>query len=321
MKMSTEGRREENLRSFEELERDLPHRFKCTLHEPPEEFEAYLMGRKAVPPAQTKRVQNKRHNRRKSNVKFLLLETLGPEVAIVHWRCDITPLTSCEMIMKFTISREAGGEDGGGIRRIEVEGLQEADLSEEALDKIPQSTAAMKTTRLSVEYGTIFLRPLRFGQTDFCYFAEVGIEEGYDDNRMSGSSRMSSSKLIRSMTTSLSSGMNQSGNKLMSMISSISSSLSGRSGSGLSLTDKRNRNKAGRMFKRLDEVFYRRFEREDVIDQRMTLDFIENLANAPPKSEAEQTQITKSLNLVQEHSVATRLSGTDNDPVEKFYHR
>ena len=122
-------------------------------------------------------------------------------------------------------------------------------------------------------------------------------------------------------TTSLSSGMNQSGNKVMSMISSISSSLSGRSGSGLSLTDKRNRNKAGRMFKRLDEVFYRRFEREDVIDKRMTLDFIENLANAPPKTEAEQTQITKSLNLVQEHSVATRLSGTDNDPVEKFYHR
>ena len=161
------------------------------------------MGRKAVPPAQTKRVQSKRHNRRKSNVKFLLLETLGPEVAIVHWRCDITPLTSCEMIMKFTISREAGGEDGGGIRRIEVEGLQEADLSEEALDKIPQSTAAMKTTRLSVEYGTIFLRPLRFGQTDFCFFAEVGIEEGYDDNRMSGSSRMmSSSKLIKSMVSS-----------------------------------------------------------------------------------------------------------------------
>ncbi|GMH73670.1 hypothetical protein TrST_g7194 [Triparma strigata] len=299
----------------------MPHSFKCTLHEPPEEFEAYLMGRKAVPPTQTKRVQSKRHKGRKSNVKFLLVKTLGPEVAIVHWRCDINPLTSCEMIMKFTISREAGGEDGGGIRRIEVEGLEEADLSEEALDKIPQSTAAMKTTRLSVEYGTIFLRPLRFGQTDFCYFAEVGIEEGYDDNRMSGSSRMSSSKLIRSMTTSLSSSMNQSGNKVMSMISSISSSLSGRSGSGLSLTDKRNRNKAGRMFKRLDEVFYRRFEREDVIDKRMTLDFIENLANAPPKTEAEQTQITKSLNLVQEHSVATRLSGTDNDPVEKFYHR
>ena len=160
------------------------------------------MGRKAVHSAQTKRVQNKWHKGRKSNVKFLLVETLGPEVAIVHWRCDINPLTSCEMIMKFTISREAGGEDGGGIRRIEVEGLQEADLSEEALDKIPQSTAAMKTTRLSVEYGTIFLRPLRFGQTDFCFFAEVGIEERYDDNRMSRSSRMSSSKLIRSMVSS-----------------------------------------------------------------------------------------------------------------------
>ncbi|GMI09905.1 hypothetical protein TrLO_g15291 [Triparma laevis f. longispina] len=74
------------------------------------------------------------------------------------------------------------------------------------------------------------------------------------------------------------------------------------------------------MFTKIAEKIYARFEQEDVIDARMTEDFINNIPNAHPKTNNEHGLIAKSMNLVDELSKAKRVPGNVNESVEKFYH-
>ena len=77
--------------------------------------------------------------------------------------------------------------------------------------------------------------------------------------------------------------------------------------------------KASSLFCNLAEMFYKRFKKEDVIDERRKADFIENgIPNAPPLTEAEENLIAKSMGQVDEMKAkATRVAGTANDTVEK----
>lgn len=65
-------------------------------------------------------------------------------------------------------------------------------------------------------------------------------------------------------------------------------------------------------------MFYERFKKEDVIDQRMKEDFISNIPNAPPLTLDEQSLVAESMNIVDELANASRIAGTVNESVEKF---
>ena len=79
--------------------------------------------------------------------------------------------------------------------------------------------------------------------------------------------------------------------------------------------------KANKLFCRLAEMFYKRFKKEGVIDERRKTDFIENgIPNAPPLTEAEEDLIAKLMSEV-EVMKAKRIAGTVNDSVEKFLNR
>ncbi|GMH59100.1 hypothetical protein TrST_g13015, partial [Triparma strigata] len=72
---------------------------------------------------------------------------------------------------------------------------------------------------------------------------------------------------------------------------------------------------------KLGNLFYERFEKEEVIDERAKEYFSSNIQNAPPLTDAERAQITLALGTVGELSKAKRVAGIINESVEKFYHR
>ena len=68
-------------------------------------------------------------------------------------------------------------------------------------------------------------------------------------------------------------------------------------------------------------MFYDRFKQEDVIDRRMKVEFIKSISSAPPKSQAEEDLLAKSINQVEELTAAKRISGTVKESVEKYFLR
>jgi len=77
------------------------------------------------------------------------------------------------------------------------------------------------------------------------------------------------------------------------------------------------------LFCKLAGLFYERFKKEHVIDERRKEDFIENrIANAPPLTGDEKKMIKESMELVEDvASRAKRVAGTVSESVEKFLYR
>ena len=121
------------------------------------------------------------------------------------------------------------------------------------------SSKTIRTLRLQLKRGVIYLRPLPFGQTSFTFRAEVSLSEDED-----------------------------------------------------------NATNASDLFCKLATLFYERFKQEDKIDERMKQYFIENIPNAPPKTEAEVAILNSAMDLIANlRKNAPRVPGTVNDTVEK----
>ncbi|GMH88065.1 hypothetical protein TL16_g11048 [Triparma laevis f. inornata] len=70
------------------------------------------------------------------------------------------------------------------------------------------------------------------------------------------------------------------------------------------------------------DLFYERLKKEDTIDARRKEDFAKDIDNAPALTHAERDFISSSMKLAEEVSAkANRVSGTVNEPVEKFLWR
>lgn len=82
-----------------------------------------------------------------------------------------------------------------------------------------------------------------------------------------------------------------------------------------------NTSAAKDLFCQLGEMFYERFKKEDVIDDRMKQDFIQNkIPSAPPLTVAEDELLAKANDMISEiSSRAQRMAA--HDTVEKFFHR
>ncbi|GMH98950.1 hypothetical protein TrVE_jg3047 [Triparma verrucosa] len=190
---------------------------------------------------------------------------------------------------------------------IRVESVDEEELEATSLPN-PHSTASKKLW-LFLKEGTIFLQPLQFGQTLFTFTAQVDVVEVTKDVVVASLSlfRKSPASVTRSTTTA----------GITSAVTGVTSSKSvvKKLGAGSEA------DKANKLFCQLANLFYERFKKEDVIDERRKTDFIENrILNAPPLTRDEQKMIAK---LMREFEVmkAKRIAGTVNDSVEKFLHR
>ncbi|GMH69388.1 hypothetical protein TL16_g05146 [Triparma laevis f. inornata] len=80
--------------------------------------------------------------------------------------------------------------------------------------------------------------------------------------------------------------------------------------------------KPDELFDKLATLFYERFKKEEIVDERMKQDFIEKIPKAPNKTEAEIAVIRNSMELITYlRRKAPRVPHTVNDPVEKFFYR
>ncbi|GMH68801.1 hypothetical protein TrLO_g1825 [Triparma laevis f. longispina] len=242
----------------------------------------------------------------------VLKETTEDNETIVHWTIeDHNKGTSLSLLLRLKVERDANGEI-----RIVVASLKEEDLDTTCL-QVPKPTTA-KTSRLLLNSGSITLKPLSLGRTSFTITVQADLrkEEQFDagDNTTSHGAG-----LVKNVKTGLAGiGRTKTTSTTSSTIKSASSSFTAGSG-----TRKREDSmKAGELLGEVVEQFYKRFEKEAVIDERRKKDLIENIDNAPALTEGEQKLITGSMKLVEEvSSIAKRIGGTANESVEKFLHR
>ncbi|GMH97173.1 hypothetical protein TrVE_jg7850 [Triparma verrucosa] len=231
--------------------------------------------------------------------KALFQEVL--EEGVSYWSFMITITKSCDLLLRMRVERQ--DEDKVVVK---VESVEEEELEATSLPN-PHSTATKKLWLL-LEEGTIVLRPLPFGQTLFTFKAQVDVGEVTKDAIIASPSSFRKSTTRTRPTTAAS---------IPSAISGVTSSR-GAALKRLGAGDEAD--KANKLFCRLAEMFYERFKKEDVIDERRKADFIENgIPNAPPLTGDEQKMIKESMELVA--SRAKRIAGTVNESVEKFLYR
>ncbi|GMH91808.1 hypothetical protein TrVE_jg14395 [Triparma verrucosa] len=207
------------------------------------------------------------------------------EEDVVYWSFTIGNNRPCELLLRMRVERRQN-EDEIIIR---ISSVDEEELGPTSLPN-PHSTATKKL-RLLLQEGTIILRPLPFGQTSFSFTAQVDVREVTGDaspagttigKTTSGNARQTTVQVIRKKNVAV---------KMLG-----SSSEAGKTSS---------------LFCNLAEMFYERFKKEDIIDERRKADFIENgIPNAPPLTEAEENLIAKSMGQVDEMKAkATRVAG------------
>ena len=78
--------------------------------------------------------------------------------------------------------------------------------------------------------------------------------------------------------------------------------------------------RGGELFCKLSNLFYDRYKREEVIDERLKQDFIDKIPRAPILTEDEREVLGGSMGLVEELSDIKRIAGTVNESVEKYIH-
>ncbi|GMH55451.1 hypothetical protein TL16_g01910 [Triparma laevis f. inornata] len=245
----------------------------------------------------------------------VLKETTEDNETIVHWTLvDQIKHTSINLLLRLKVERDVNGEI-----RIAVASIEEGDLDTTCLP-IPKPTTA-KAFRFLLNGGSILLKPLSLGRTSFTLTAQADLREEVQFNNVYGSPSHGADSIENLKTGFASPGKKiraSAGSKMMRSIMSASSRVSAGSG-----TAKRGDSmKAGELLGEVVGQFYKRFEKEAVIDERRKKDLIENVGNAPALTECEQDLIAESMKLVEEFSAkAKRIAGTVNDSVEKFFLR
>ncbi|GMH65896.1 hypothetical protein TrLO_g8811 [Triparma laevis f. longispina] len=231
-------------------------------------------------------------------IQMVLKEITDDNETIVHWTLeDQNKNSSINLLLRLKVERDANGEI-----RIAVESIEEKDLDTTCL-QVPEPATA-KASRLLLSGGSITLKPLLLGRTSFTITAQADLRSKEQFNAVDNAPSRGAG-LIDNLKTGF-------GNK------SASSRVSAGSG-----TAKRGDSiKTGELLSNVVGQFYKRFEKEAVIDERRKKDFIDNIPNAPPLTQGEQNLIAESMKVVEEvSSKAKRVAGTASESVEKYiYH-
>ena len=204
-----------------------------------------------------------------------------------------------QLLLRLRVERQDDDEE----IRISVESIGEEGLDSRCLPVPPPSSA--RAFRLLLSDGMILLRPLPLGCTSFTFIAQVDVQEVeyFDPGEVTGT-------LARAVASTKAG--------LTSTTKAVMGGAAGASSKTRTGTKKYPRGvKADDALCKVVDMFYERFEKEEVIDARMKADFKENkIPNAPPLTEDEKKLIAESLKLVEELK-AERVAGTVNDSVEK----
>ncbi|GMH81573.1 hypothetical protein TrST_g8901 [Triparma strigata] len=118
------------------------------------------------------------------------------EEGVFYWSFMVDNTKSCDLLLRMRVERQ--DEDGVVVG---VESVEEEELEATSLPN-PHSTASKKFW-LPLKEGTIFLRPLQFGQTLFTFKAQVDVGEVTKDSIIASPSlfRKSPISVTRSTTT------------------------------------------------------------------------------------------------------------------------
>ncbi|GMI04637.1 hypothetical protein TrVE_jg1403 [Triparma verrucosa] len=222
-------------------------RFTVDIHEEPQAFLKALLG-----------------DHPKVVAKRLFQKVL--EEGVLYWSFMAGNNKSCDLLLRMCVERQ--DEEEIFIRVTAVE-------EEELYSSLPNAhSTAAKKLRLLFKEGTIVLQPLPFGQTSFTFMAQVDVGEVMKDAVVStiggtGISRSPSSGITRSV----------------SGLSSVSVSSAASKDPAVKKIGARGGDaaKGHELFYKLATMFYDRFKKEDVIDEKRKADFVKSkILNAPP---------------------------------------
>ncbi|GMH90953.1 hypothetical protein TL16_g11919 [Triparma laevis f. inornata] len=284
--------------------------FNVSIHTPPLQFFSDLLG---------SQMSN-------SDSKSLYQEVLESHATskIVYWSFTFSQKNQCDLLLRLTPSPQPNN-----TIEILVTSITEDDLEPCTVIPEPHVRIVGRRFRLRLNNGVMKVEDLEFGQSSFTFMAEVELLEVDIDettfapsisskvasmirkgvsfsNRMSGIKGQKSSKLfIRKSTSKL------------AQKESFSSRFGETTAKTLGFVSG-DAEECQRLFCKIADMFYERFKKEDVIDQRMKEDFISNIPNAPPLTLDEQSLVAESMNIVDELANASRIAGTVNESVEKF---
>ncbi|GMH69584.1 hypothetical protein TrLO_g5584 [Triparma laevis f. longispina] len=213
--------------------------------------------------------------------------------------------------------------DGDEITRIGVTSVKDEELGSALPNPHPTWT---KKLRLVLNTGTILLQPLPFEQTSFTFTAQ-GLVIYEFVRQLDIGSPMSPSRGV-GVIAAMKAGLQRT--PIMANPAMLGRTFSNRTRAKTKCDISAGTRKvalgvkADDLFCKIGGLFYARFEKEAVIDARMTEDFINNIPHAPPLMVDEQNLIARSIKLVEEISSnarAKRIAGTANETVEKFLHK
>ncbi|GMH77977.1 hypothetical protein TL16_g07607 [Triparma laevis f. inornata] len=224
---------------------------------------------------------------------------------IVYWSFLADKMkASCDLLLRLNIE-----EDGDEIR-IGVISVDEQDLEATLpFDTHPTST---KKLRLFLNDGMIVLRPLEFNQTSFMFTAIAKIGEVKREAASNGSLGFHMSVI---------GGQRYSNGNGLNIITTAAARASAVRKKKMGINGAESA-KVGRLFSKLADLFYDRFKKEVVIDERRKEDFVKKIDSAPTLTEDEKIIILESMKLVEEASTkAKRIAGTVKESVEKFLHK
>ncbi|GMH84308.1 hypothetical protein TL16_g09884 [Triparma laevis f. inornata] len=151
--------------------------------------------------------------------------------------------------------------------------------------------------RLRIQNGIISLKPLELDQTSFTFYAKIDLEEvkctlSHNDDTVNSSGRDDSDIYVNNVI-----------------------SVNPKDDSRLGI-DK------SRIFTKIGQLFYQRFEQEAVIDRRKTLDFISKIPDATKLTDPEKILIMEWIDLNEKIGFkGKRVVGSANDKVEKFTYK
>ncbi|GMI09500.1 hypothetical protein TrVE_jg360 [Triparma verrucosa] len=221
----------------------------------------------------------------------LYQKALGDDV--YYWSFMHDQTKSCDLILRINVQHH--NEEG---IRINVSSVEESDLAPLFLPLPDPHPAATKHFRLFLSSGTITLNPLPLQQSSFAFATELILGE------MKKSDPAPAPNKVDAATGIL---------KQVSKAKLLKSTVTRHFNDGGV--------KAEELFRKIASMFYDRFKQEDVIDRRMKVEFIKSISSAPPKSQAEEDLLAKSINQVEELTAAKRISGTVKESVEKYFLR
>ncbi|GMH91805.1 hypothetical protein TrST_g2646, partial [Triparma strigata] len=215
--------------------------FSAKIHEEPDALLDALLGDQTSMATSSKKMHQE------------VIKEESASAIVTYWGFMLDQVTACSIVLRLVKSQKA--QDTNAIR-IEVASVE----SEEDLDDIALPTpypTATKSFRLLLRKGTIILKPLPFGQTSFTLTAQASLDDTVDKKIISAPSGISSnnSGLRKRKTTKKSFILRATG------LNFASGTDLAQIGFGVI--------KAEELFHKIAALYYDRFKKEAVIDERM----------------------------------------------------